>query len=486
MKKSDDIDQIYQFDDEKHSLINWAHLSMLFNEDNEKSKAKLSIQLTESRKALESFIGRLKEIWDFSVPPKSDPDQIAALIQKRQYEIMGKSDSKLIFEHLRTIGRYGNVGSHYQESEMNDIDLYIESVTICQLAWQGLIKWSQQIISPNHRFIPICNLENKLSSIHQVQKLTIFHTDQNRKTQDFSWPIKLLIGYSGQVEPNHTFNLGDKYSLNWELCSFAHIKSNHYSTTRNTKLITWRGINKYHDRGIRVSYINPSAKKYRHALLVEEEYGETIFKAMPARKHSIVTLGRFLILGYSNDQSLRIFDLQSVYKSNENKSKSLIGKGNVIEGHIYAFNYRYIIPQIMNFYIKNELICLGESFEEDKKSYAILKSTSKCFYLYSIEIDENDYFRMKEVVVLSSHIDWEQTRGFTKQKDKLFILLGGVLFHYSLNNMTAQAIKVSKKLIGFSFDHSSGQYQTIFNHIGLRSLVSFSNDVFEKMNHDFN
>ena len=65
------------------TLIEREFLTTLYQDNQELSKADLSTRLNASRQALEKFILKLKEIWDFSIPNKAGPDEIAAHIRKR-------------------------------------------------------------------------------------------------------------------------------------------------------------------------------------------------------------------------------------------------------------------------------------------------------------------------------------------------------------------------------------------------------------------
>jgi hypothetical protein len=102
----------------------------------------------------------------------------------------------------------------------------------------------------------------------------------------------------------------------------------------------------YHkgDKGARVSLVNyddPAKPTYRHILLVEPT-GEDNFKQVPVHAGGISWVGHYLHV-VDTDKGVRVFDLDHLWRTEADPDKNKIG---LVDGKYYAYDYRYVLPQV--------------------------------------------------------------------------------------------------------------------------------------------
>ncbi|TCP56841.1 hypothetical protein EV191_101788 [Tamaricihabitans halophyticus] len=106
----------------------------------------------------------------------------------------------------------------------------------------------------------------------------------------------------------------------------------------------------YHkgDKGARVSlvdYNDPQAPKYRHLLLVEPT-AEDDFAQVKVHAGGIAWVGDYLYV-VDTGWGVRVFDLNHLWQTEADPDKNQIGKGS--DGKYYAYDYRYVLPQVGSF-----------------------------------------------------------------------------------------------------------------------------------------
>ena len=114
------------------------------------------------------------------------------------------------------------------------------------------------------------------------------------------------------------------------------------------------------NKGVRISFVNVTPNdeerfKYRHVLLVEKD-GDSNFKPVKVHAGGLGYANGFLFVP-DTDKGIRVFDTTLLMKGlKEDKGKTKCG---FIGDLAYAYNYRYIIPQI--YYYDNLYQALKDS-----------------------------------------------------------------------------------------------------------------------------
>lgn len=107
--------------------------------------------------------------------------------------------------------------------------------------------------------------------------------------------------------------------------------------SREAWLVSW-----YQNQGqknVRISFVDRSTHKYRHALLVEPT-SDSNFTSVPIHAGGIVWYGNALYVVDTKD-GLRVFDLDNIWEVDIGD-----GLGRQSSGEYTANSYRYVIPQV--------------------------------------------------------------------------------------------------------------------------------------------
>lgn len=98
------------------------------------------------------------------------------------------------------------------------------------------------------------------------------------------------------------------------------------------------------NKGVRVSFVDRVSGMYRHVLLVEPT-GTADFKAVPIHAGGLAWLGRYLYVA-DTSRGLRVFDMERILEVSTGQP-DLVGEH---DGAYYAFDYRYVLPQVATYY----------------------------------------------------------------------------------------------------------------------------------------
>ena len=110
-------------------------------------------------------------------------------------------------------------------------------------------------------------------------------------------------------------------------------------------LVSWHSDNAPTPKGARISFVNydnPAKVTYRHVLLVEPTSDDT-FGPVKIHAGGIAWVGDYLYVA-DTKRGFRVFDLRHLWRTEADPSKSKIGKGS--DGKYYAYDYRYVLPQV--------------------------------------------------------------------------------------------------------------------------------------------
>jgi hypothetical protein len=100
----------------------------------------------------------------------------------------------------------------------------------------------------------------------------------------------------------------------------------------------WKPQGPAAERGVRVSFLSPATKKYRHVLLVEPK--GTSYAAVNIHAGGIAWYGDLLYVA-DTSRGMRVFDTRHIYEVEGDDDK--IG---LRSGKYHAFGYRYVMPQV--------------------------------------------------------------------------------------------------------------------------------------------
>ncbi|RYP90849.1 hypothetical protein DL770_003034 [Monosporascus sp. CRB-9-2] len=127
-------------------------------------------------------------------------------------------------------------------------------------------------------------------------------------------------------------------------------------------LVSWHRDD---DKSVRITFINKSTKKYRHALLVYPEAADN-FKEVPVHAGGIVWYGSTLwVVDTSN--GIRVFDMSNIWQVSSGD-----GVGKNVDGSYSAAGYKYVIPQIRwykwtpSFKFRHSFIALDRTASPDR------------------------------------------------------------------------------------------------------------------------
>ncbi|EQD83881.1 hypothetical protein A8924_6107 [Saccharopolyspora erythraea NRRL 2338] len=121
-------------------------------------------------------------------------------------------------------------------------------------------------------------------------------------------------------------------------------------TSARGLLVSWYDAQNL-GKGVRISFVDnsdPANVRYRHALLVEPTAGDdfrgvTVPDGKSLHAGGIAWVGHHLYV-VDTDRGVRVFDLDHIWRTAADPSKSKIGNdGN---GNFHAFDYRFVIPQV--------------------------------------------------------------------------------------------------------------------------------------------
>ena len=143
---------------------------------------------------------------------------------------------------------------------------------------------------------------------------------------------------------------GTFYGVPLALVSWYHKPEEDSSTSKN--------------KGSRVSIINTDDFddiRYRHTLLVEplrEDDGTPNFKPVEIHAGGIAWYGKYLYVA-DTSKGFRVFDMTEMIRVSTGKSNSI---GLHSNGKYYAFNYKYVIPQVGRYRLCSTSCCARFSF----------------------------------------------------------------------------------------------------------------------------
>ncbi|RYP68712.1 hypothetical protein DL771_006513 [Monosporascus sp. 5C6A] len=127
-------------------------------------------------------------------------------------------------------------------------------------------------------------------------------------------------------------------------------------------LVSWHRDD---DKSVRITFINKSTKKYRHALLVYPVAADN-FKEVPVHAGGIVWYGSTLwVVDTSN--GIRVFDMSNIWQVSSGD-----GVGKNADGSYSAAGYKYVIPQIRwykwtpSFKFRHSFIALDRTTSPDR------------------------------------------------------------------------------------------------------------------------
>lgn len=100
----------------------------------------------------------------------------------------------------------------------------------------------------------------------------------------------------------------------------------------------WKPDGAATERGVRVSFLSATTRKYRHVLLVEPK--GTSYGAINIHAGGIAWYGN-LVYVVDTSRGVRVFDTRHIYEVSGDDDK--IGLKN---GKYHAFGYRYVMPQV--------------------------------------------------------------------------------------------------------------------------------------------
>lgn len=116
--------------------------------------------------------------------------------------------------------------------------------------------------------------------------------------------------------------------------------------------ISWYDSNE--TKGVRVSIADVTNLKsgsdslipYRHILLVESSDKGTDFVPINIHAGGLASVDGSFLYVVDTELGVRVFDLSSIYAAVEDEHRDQCG---IIDGQVLAYNYRYILPQIMSY-----------------------------------------------------------------------------------------------------------------------------------------
>ena len=304
--------------------------------------------LGASRKALEGLVLDLSQRWDVTV---SDKGRGRSPVVQRLNKF-SEHAPKLICEHLDTLRRYGNLGSHRQKHKW-DRQRLAEGATISLEAWLYILMWLEaELLETPHAF-GSGSIGAQLQKDFGLKPIWWSKLHMNREGVRLrKLPVRLL-GMMTTGDGGTAWNAGDNLSRYWEPVDICPIRDGDRIAC---SLVAWSGKGVYEAKGLRLSVVRETGEgvHYRHALLVTEaQESGTIYEALPPSRYSIGAVGSLLLLADAVSPGLRVFDLKGFFRAASNPLKESVGTSKQVS---YAFNYRYILPEVANLEVPGTVI----------------------------------------------------------------------------------------------------------------------------------
>ncbi len=126
-------------------------------------------------------------------------------------------------------------------------------------------------------------------------------------------------------------------------------KANERWGSKRALIVTWYDKRKAPEKGVRLSFVDPARKRYRHVLLVypQRKNGKQSYRAIDGHAGGIAWYGNYLYMAETN-RGLRVFDLRDIFdlglsKNGTTRNRKRIG---LYGKTFYGAGNRYVLPQL--------------------------------------------------------------------------------------------------------------------------------------------
>jgi hypothetical protein len=118
--------------------------------------------------------------------------------------------------------------------------------------------------------------------------------------------------------------------------------------TKKFVVVSWYAKHEDEHKGVRLSFVDVtdmSKIRYRHVLLVEPSATATVFKPIKIHAGRLATIGSTIFVA-DTGYGIRAFDATHIFAAESDPGKTRVG---IAGGKAYAFDYRYILPQVAKY-----------------------------------------------------------------------------------------------------------------------------------------
>lgn len=262
------------------------------------------------------------------------------------------------------------------------------------------------------------------------------------------------------------WNSGDTQSTGWYPQGITGFKWN----GRRYLLVAWYNKNSY--RGSRVSLVditNMKNIKYRHILLVQPRTSQTstkytqlgTFRPVPIHAGGLAySKGKLYVA--STSLGIRVFDLKKIIEVTTANAGGKCGKGS--DGKIYAFTYRYVLPQSGYYKMSsgNPFSCVSFSYGSSSSDIRVVTGqylAEGSPKMYSYKLNPNGSIKTNLQPEIISPIDkyggpiYRVQGVFTKDNKKYLIHTGNSWYEGSTARLSRY--QSGKKTVRYRWPHGA-------------------------------
>lgn len=151
----------------------------------------------------------------------------------------------------------------------------------------------------------------------------------------------------------YCFEPGDNKTAEWVpqgVTTSSDAKANERWGRERALIVTWYDKGKSPEKGVRLSFVSPDRRRYRHVLLVyptRTKKGKPTYRAVNSHAGGIAWYGNYLYVAETK-RGVRVFDVRKIFdlglsKNGTTRNRKRIGlKGKTY----YGAGNRYVLPQL--------------------------------------------------------------------------------------------------------------------------------------------